>query len=224
MRKAVFFDLYETLITEWDGEKKKALISLDRLGIERNIYKREWALRWERRMNGEFPDFITVLHDIYQSLGLTPDEQVIRDVNEERHHAKAVPFYDIDSRVIEMLDGIKARGLKMGLISNCAVEEVAEWTRCDLVPYFDDIIFSYEVRLAKPDPRIYHLGCERLDVTPDEAIFVGDGGSNEWEGAKRAGLSPFHAAWFQPEWLNKGKPGVPRCDQPRDLLRYIDQF
>lgn len=39
---------------------------------------------------------------------------------------------------------------------------------CDL------IIYSHEVGLAKPDPRIFALTCERLGVQPDEMIFLDD--------------------------------------------------
>lgn len=39
---------------------------------------------------------------------------------------------------------------------------------------FDTIIFSAEVGLAKPDPRIYHLVLDKVQVEPSEAIFVDD--------------------------------------------------
>ncbi|MGH3745350.1 MAG: HAD-IA family hydrolase, partial [Mycobacteriales bacterium] len=38
----------------------------------------------------------------------------------------------------------------------------------------DDLVYSHEVHLAKPDPAIYHLACERLEVEPGEVVFVDD--------------------------------------------------
>ena len=38
----------------------------------------------------------------------------------------------------------------------------------------DLIIYSHEVGVAKPDPRIYAITCERLDVQPHEMIFLDD--------------------------------------------------
>jgi putative hydrolase of the HAD superfamily len=38
----------------------------------------------------------------------------------------------------------------------------------------DDIVYSHEVGLRKPDPRIYGLAAERLDVRPDEIVFLDD--------------------------------------------------
>ncbi len=38
----------------------------------------------------------------------------------------------------------------------------------------DHIIYSHEVGIAKPDPRIYALTCERLGCPPDEIVFLDD--------------------------------------------------
>lgn len=39
---------------------------------------------------------------------------------------------------------------------------------------FDEMIFSYEVNMIKPDPRIYELACSRLSVEPESVILVDD--------------------------------------------------
>ncbi|MGH3588236.1 MAG: HAD-IA family hydrolase [Pseudonocardia sp.] len=45
---------------------------------------------------------------------------------------------------------------------------------------------SHEVGLAKPDPRIYKLTCDRLDVQPDEIVFLDDVEANV-EAARQLG-------------------------------------
>lgn len=47
-----------------------------------------------------------------------------------------------------------------------------------LRPHFDVFVESCVEGLRKPDPRIYHLACERLAVAPEEAVFLDDIGSN----------------------------------------------
>jgi putative hydrolase of the HAD superfamily len=42
----------------------------------------------------------------------------------------------------------------------------------------DTIVYSHEVGLAKPDPAIYHLTCERLGVQPAEVVFLDDNAPN----------------------------------------------
>lgn len=68
---------------------------------------------------------------------------------------------------------------------------VGEWEQSPLFKYFNDAIFSCNVGLLKPDKQIYELALQRLNVSPEECLFVGDGGSNELCGAKSAGLISF---------------------------------
>jgi HAD superfamily hydrolase (TIGR01509 family) len=67
------------------------------------------------------------------------------------------------------------RHYKVGLLSNAwdnlrTVIE-AEWGITDA---FDELIISAEVRLGKPDPRIYRLAVARLSVAPRETVFIDD--------------------------------------------------
>lgn len=76
--RAIFFDLYETLITEWENNHKKAPYSVGALEIDEEVYKKEWVLRRDRRMNGTFTNHQSVLRDILQSCGRPVDENAIR--------------------------------------------------------------------------------------------------------------------------------------------------
>ncbi len=58
---------------------------------------------------------------------------------------------------------------------------------------FDQVIFSYEVELVKPDPRIYLLMLDRLGVFPGEAVFIDDFEKNIL-GAQSVGI---HSILFQ---------------------------
>ncbi|WP_172619423.1 HAD-IA family hydrolase [Paenibacillus alvei] len=115
---------------------------------------------------------------------------------QERINEKIAPFLHIRSDILELLEYLRKNNIKIGLISNCTEEEVRYWYESKLAQYFDEIIFSYEVGIAKPNIRIYQLACERLSVSPQESIFVGDGGSNELDGAYNSGLRTYHAIWF----------------------------
>ncbi len=64
---------------------------------------------------------------------------------------------------------------KTAIISNSFVgarEKEAEHYQFDTI--CDFIIYSHEVGLMKPDPRIFALACERLGLQPNEIIFVDD--------------------------------------------------
>ena len=64
---------------------------------------------------------------------------------------------------------------RTGIISNSADgARREEQGRYGFEQLVDDIVYSHEVGLAKPDPRIYRLACERLGVAPEELVFIDD--------------------------------------------------
>jgi len=223
--EAVFFDLYETLISEYkDGVRRVSRADqnyLELLGISNEQFKREWGLRQTKRMTGHFPDYPSVVKDIAASCSMECPEDSLERLYAERIEEKAAPFGDIGPDISEMLDGLKKRGIKLGLISNCTEEEVRAWERSILPPYFDDVIFSYKSGYAKPDIRIYELACNRLGVRAEQSLFVGDGGSNELDGARAAGLTAYHATWFIPDYISGKITDHKKLTKPSHLLTEI---
>lgn len=64
---------------------------------------------------------------------------------------------------------------KVGLLSNIATNWVRDkFLSADEQSLFDEMIFSFEVHLAKPAPEIFELITERLGVQPNEAIMIDD--------------------------------------------------
>ena len=79
-------------------------------------------------------------------------------------------------------------GYKTALISDCSAETPESWTDTPLESLMDVTAFSCVAGIKKPDPRIYHLACERLGVNPQDCIYVGDGSSRELTGASQVGM------------------------------------
>ncbi|MEN2766108.1 HAD family hydrolase [Ornithinibacillus xuwenensis] len=223
MIEAVFFDLYETLITEWENNQKKATYSIQELGLEEAVYKREWALRRNKRMDGTYPDHQSVLIDIMASQRLEVDQKTIEAIHQNRVRAKLVPFQNIDIAIIDMLMTLRRLRIRIGLISNCAPEEVEGWNTSMLAELFDDVVFSYEMRLSKPNPEIYEKACKNLNVSATNSIFIGDGGFNELEGATNSGMKAYHATWFLPKHLHDNITGYSKLYHPAQILEVVKQ-
>lgn len=64
---------------------------------------------------------------------------------------------------------------RTGIVSNSFVgareREQAAYGFEDLV---EELVYSHEVGVSKPDPRIYALACTRLDGAPEETVFLDD--------------------------------------------------
>ncbi len=99
-------------------------------------------------------------------------------------------FWSADVLNIQLVDLIRSlrERYKIGLLSNAwsNMRQVLD-ERFHVVDLFDELIISAEVELAKPDPRIYRLAVQRLNVQPSEAVFIDDVLKNV-EAARQEGL------------------------------------
>ena len=81
---------------------------------------------------------------------------------------------ELDAEMTAYVASLRPR-YATAIVSNSADgarrEEQERYGFADLV---DTIIYSHEVGLAKPDPRIFALACERLGVDPGEVAFLDD--------------------------------------------------
>jgi putative hydrolase of the HAD superfamily len=226
--EAVIFDLYETLITHYDPDRSPGPSVAEQLGLDAADFARAWKDTYDRRNSGELPDYRSALREAICSLGCVPDESALIRLDEAHTAGHARLFVEIEDHILEMLTALQADSVKLGLISNTTPEEVTGWDRCYLAPHFDDVVFSYQVGLVKPDRRIYELACERLEVSPTATAFVGDGGDGELTGAAEVGLTAWWAVWFLKRWPNWetrfARPGLQRFQQlrsPSDVMRLV---
>ena len=79
----------------------------------------------------------------------------------------------IDTDLVDWLRHLRPR-YRVGLLSNAWDDLRSLLTRVGVADAFDAMVISAEERLMKPEPAIYHLMLERLEVSPGEAIFVDD--------------------------------------------------
>ena len=83
-----------------------------------------------------------------------------------------------DEAMLDWARRISAR-VQVGIISNSADgARREEERRYAFSSIFEHIVYSHEVGLAKPDPRIYALACELVGVEPHEAVFIDDRSEN----------------------------------------------
>jgi putative hydrolase of the HAD superfamily len=100
--------------------------------------------------------------------------------------------------MIELVRDLAGAGVKVGVVSNSEgrlAELAAEIGWGDDFPVVAD---SGKLGIEKPDPGIFAWAAERLGVSPDRVVHVGDSYAADVEGALRAGM---RAVWF------RGRPG-----------------
>lgn len=82
---------------------------------------------------------------------------------------------DLRPGVREVLEAVKGAGLKLGLATSSDHAWVSRWLeQHDLLPLFDALATRDDVRRVKPDPELYLLAAERLDVPATACLAVED--------------------------------------------------
>lgn len=93
-------------------------------------------------------------------------------------------------------EALRRLGLKIGVCSNLAAPYKQALLGClPRVP--DALVLSFETGLMKPQPEIYQLVCSRLDLKPEQILFVGDSVEADVLGPQRAGLFAMHIREFE---------------------------
>jgi len=94
-------------------------------------------------------------------------------------------FYD---DVAPVLGKLRARGIKVGVVSNwdSRLRRISEGV--GLTALVDFLVISAEAGIRKPHPGIFKLALEQAGVRPEEALHVGDNPEEDGEGARRAGV------------------------------------
>ena len=94
----------------------------------------------------------------------------------------------LNAELTEWFAGLRSR-YRTGIVSNSFVgAREREGERYGFEELTDTIVYSHEVGVAKPDPAIYRLACERLGVQPEEAVFLDDR-EPAVEGARAVGMA-----------------------------------
>jgi putative hydrolase of the HAD superfamily len=88
----------------------------------------------------------------------------------------------------ELLRSLRARGLRVGLLSNWSARLPRLLAALELDDCFDLVLGSAAERLEKPDPAFFRLALDRAGVDAREALHAGDRIDRDVEGALRAGL------------------------------------
>ena len=194
--KVVVFDLFETLVSEFDAGHPSITEVAQTLQLPVEDFQREYVNHRPARCTGQL-DYAASLRYIVGKLGGKSPESTIKTLAERRYSAFAEHLRRVEPEILDMLNEITFSDIRLGLISNTDGSEVLDWANSPLIRFFEVTIFSHAVGMVKPDPYIYQHACKNLDVAPSDCIFIGDGNSDELRGAAQVGMLPFCAAWFR---------------------------
>jgi len=192
MIKVIIFDLWNTLIPttiNWPY-----LFSLVQ---KQNVCFDDYTSRYERATQlKEYKNFEELRKDFLKEFG--PDSKILEAELYEvfTHRLDNISFFP---GVVSVLKKLRKSGYKLALLSNTeniAFDKIEK--KLHISKYFDFLGLSYKIKAIKPDKKMFNSVLRNFDISPSEAIMIGDSLRSDIIGAKSVGM---HNAWIN----RKGK-------------------
>lgn len=125
------------------------------------------------------------------------DFETVKPLAEELAHMWEVTYYHRSLRpgVVDMLEGLKGLGMKLGVISNTAslYQVFAILKEYGIRDYFQDVTLSSVTGYRKPDPNIFLVSLNQVQSDPATCAYVGDTFSRDVIGPQKVGFGvTFH--------------------------------
>lgn len=222
MTKAVIFDMFETLITHYETPLYFGKQMAESAGVSEDKFREIWRATDTERTIGKM-----TFEDVIRQILLVNDkysDALFSKIVSQRKQTKRDCFLHLHQNMIPLLEELKARNIKIGLITNCFSEEAEVISESILFPYFDATCMSCVEGVKKPNPIIFTSCMDRLMVHADECLYVGDGGSFELETARSLGMKTLQALWYRKEGTLQNlepKDDFLQAEDPLEILQFL---
>jgi 2-haloacid dehalogenase len=220
--KSIFFDADDTLFDYPLAERTALLACLDEFAIAEEpetviaAYKRHNHDVWREFERGEI-DQAALRVERFRRLAR---ELGIADLPLERVGSFYLAALAGQSQLLPgALDLVRelAEKFPLALVTNgIAAVQNQRFAASPVTPYFQSIVISEEVGIAKPDPRIFEPALSRIGVSAADVLYVGDSVTSDMAAARNAGMD---FCWLNP----KGLP-VPEGHAPVFVIGSIAEF
>ncbi len=201
MIKAVFFDLFFTLVYPmYLAVNEYDIIGISSIEWER--YAEDNTLYCERAL-GKIRTEKEIIDKIVDIMPYDLSGHQKQEILKRRQERMKRALLNIDDEILNTLKILHDKGIKVGLISNSDIIDSKHWEDSPLAEFFDVSVFSCNVGIMKPDIGIYEIAMSMMGTRPEESMFIGDGGSDELYGAKRAGMRTVFTEYLEHKPLDK---------------------
>ncbi|MFC1553836.1 YjjG family noncanonical pyrimidine nucleotidase [candidate division KSB1 bacterium] len=220
--KAVFFDLDNTLFNHSKAQRESLIEVYDKFkeyytGITCDRYLEAYSINndlfWGKLTRGEITRYECRFLRFWQTLkDLNLDDSIAENQAAYYFNTYMEKNYLMDG-AIEVLNFIKEKGFKLGLITN-GFRDIQD-NKIDTLKirsFFDAIIISEDAGVMKPHPDIFRYALKQIGCSRSECVFIGDSANDDINGAENAGIN---SIWFNP----KKKSGN---DLPESIIRITD--
>ncbi len=203
------------------GKRFQVSIAFERARAVLGRLERELPQRTQGRdislENGCGADFWEEFYsDGFRQLGVTGD--VSAAARKIRARFQRGEFETLHADALPALAALRARGVRMGVVSNFSPNCEDILRAQGVHAYFDFFIVSAVVGIEKPDPRIFDLAVSAARRGRAEMVYIGDSVHHDIQGAQGAGLA---AILIDRENRHRGLDGA-RVRDLRELESFVE--
>lgn len=186
---AVIFDFFGTLTPStpsrvWD---EHAARSAAPLGIAAPAWRAALNASFAERVTGRLGDLPATFRALARRTGVDPGDEALAAACAARMAAQRELFV-FRPDALDVLAEVRARGLRLGVLSDCTVELAETWPELPVSALVHARVLSCEAGRRKPDPALFRMIAAELGVSPPDCLYVGDGGGYELTGASGCGM------------------------------------
>ena len=121
------------------------------------------------------------------------------------------------------MEYLKQNGYAIGLASSSTLQYILNGLRqAQLIDYFDVIVSGENLKRSKPEPDIYLMACEKMNVVPAEAYAIEDS-YNGIRSASRAGMRPIMVPDLLPVTAEMEQLSCVVCSNLLEVRAYLQQ-
>jgi putative hydrolase of the HAD superfamily len=169
-------------------------------------------------------DYAALMRRLLGEFGIEPSAEELDRFLAAEHETWA-PSRSVGEGMLALLDALRARGLRLGLVSNAfdpgwlVRRDLTGW---GLAERLDVVVLSSEVGKRKPHPEPFERALGALGVAPGQALFVGDSRYHDVKGAGEVGITTVQALWFCADDDPRGHEPDHLAFAPADVLEIVD--
>lgn len=192
--QAICLDLFNTLVDVARVPESVGRFTADILQVDR-ITWRDACFSPAHSIRSATDPYDNLL-SLARSINPAVSTSLVKEAVVERQARFDHALINVEHEVLDALRKIRQAGKKLALISNASSSEVAAWECSPLSELFDVVTFSCHCGHIKPERGIYEGTLERLGIRAQQALFIGDGSSDEHFGAHQVGMLPILTTQF----------------------------
>ena len=213
-RKALFFDLDDTLLNHTLAEELgAALFFKNNASTFRAQTTESFVYHWLNASKRYMEQFLEGKLSFFEQRRRRCQEVAKGELTSAEADSLFEDYlkaYEANWNTFDDVSGVlrtlRSTGLILGIISNGnTAQQMKKLATTGLSEYFDIVLISEAIDVAKPDKRVFQIAANRAGCRIEQCIYVGDSLEVDFDGASAAGMCGV--------WLNRTRQTTPSRDE-----------